>query len=270
MSKCGGTWLRTVLPAVVKNSLQTASIPWQTWALSSGTQRHPLDNWRTELWHVHDRLTVVIDRVSWPMAARKAPGNFVTASMRNPFAWYWSYYNYLPNQPLSQVLPLLHLGGVPTNMSFQEWVSVLTLRTPGYMSYRFWTAYLAPPECYRVPYLNIHRTSVGNCTAARALRDLHEFQPASIMDFWLEHERLSESTAAALAAWDASAVDWELLRNLSHVSDEQSFLGGPTKDPRRHTDTNACSKQFAAQPLLRAQVMHADAQLFYKFNYSMC
>ena len=78
-----------------------------------------------------------------------------------------------------------------------------------------------------------------------------------------------DSLKEALTAWDASTVDWVLLQNMSHIGDESTFIGGPLKDPRRHSP-NECNRIYSALPKLRAQVMRADSVLFDKFNYSMC
>jgi hypothetical protein len=267
MSKCGGTWLRMVLPAVVMNSCHIVAPDWQAWGLGVQNATIPLVNWRSSVWDVHDRLKIVIDRVTWPLHARKGSTRFVTAAKRNPLAWYWSYYNYLPNQPLSHIVPYeVDAGARTTNMTFEAWTRLLTGYSPGYMSYRFWTAYLAPPECYKVTYRAAHHGSVRGCTTRQALHDLSHFEPANTMDFWIETSQMTESLAEALAAWDESAVDWALLQNISQISSDSPFLGGPSKDPRR---PSRCNEVYAALPGLRAQVMRADWFLFQKFNYSM-
>ena len=154
-------------------------------------------------------------------------------------------------------------------MTFEAWTRLLTQHRPGYMSYRFWTAYLAPPKCYRVSYRDAHHGLVQGCNTTQALHDLRSFQPANVMDFWLEHDQLTESLAEALAAWDKTSVDWALLHNISHPSNKSTFIGGTAKDPRQHSP-GECNQVYAALPTLRAQVMRADWFLFDKFNYSMC
>ena len=135
-----------------------------------------------------------------------------------------------------------------------------------------WLAYLAPPACHRVRYMDALTQSHKTCnvTGAAIMRDLHAFQPYKMMDFWMDNERLDETLAAALRAWDASAVDWELLHKISHISANETFLGGQQKDPRRHTDADTCSTIFVALPELREKIMRVDSMLFEKFNYSMC
>ena len=163
-SKCGGTFLRRLLPAVVLDSRGRTSREWVEWSRrANGTEDPPIKEWRGAVWEVHDRLAIVIDRITWPLGLRTQSTKrgsrspvFTIAAMRNPCSWYLSYYGYLPNQALHDAEPKFSRAARAAHNSslrFGPWLRTLTLtKDIGYMSYRFWAAYLAPPECYKVPY----------------------------------------------------------------------------------------------------------------------
>ena len=103
MSKCGGTFIRYLFPAVVKGTDGKANPRWVQHAIEHGKEPRTKNG---EPWRPVDTLWVMTDRVRWPDTLRRQANGparqqrFVTLAMRDPCSWYRSYYQYLPNQVL--------------------------------------------------------------------------------------------------------------------------------------------------------------------------
>ena len=100
----------------------------------------------------------------------------------------------------------------------------------------------------------------------------------------MRNENLTASVRGCLERWDSQHVDWGIFdelatpRNLAVTTPESSssvsrlaatanteFLGGASKDPRRHKKAK-CTTRFDVG--LRDLVLKADRHLFEKFGYS--
>ena len=282
-SKTGGTFMRLLLPHIIKDS--------------RGEVRRftPAGDWRSSVWEVHDNLRVVIDRIPWPLNLR-TQAHFKIAVMRHPLSWYLSYYGYLPYQALHHAHPIFsraQISSMTTTIPFEVWLRNLTLSVEvGYFSYRFWTAYIAPPKCYAISYSRALSTmpkdstrvnSYSSCTIDQAAQDLHNFRvDDGALDCWMRMENLESTLKDCLAAWNSLAVDWSALR---HSFDNSSNLAhslvdsvGRKKNKRRiGRFADECSRHFSApgqeagasnQISLSKLIMTADHVLFKAFKYS--
>ena len=159
-------------------------------------------------------------------------------------------------------------------------------RSVGLMSWIFWITFVADPHCSKITYGQAFEASRASshthghtfdrelCGLERAHKELGNLQPEAIVDCWLETENLTRDLQSCLERWDKSKVDWAAFEKLSdpaRVPNNQTWLGGADKDPRRHAGSNdTCANAFDANAALRSSVWQSDRLLFEKFGYGSC
>ena len=290
LSKTGGTFLRNALPKIIQGE-PSPKTPTNEKA------------WKNEGWYVNDRLIFISDRVEWEddLRANTMKNSFVLLTMRHPCSWYRSYYHYRPQEPLKQN----RITSRPQR-SLNEYVNAIMLDTSfGYMSYRFWKAYVAPKNCYFFRYVDATRDENGDCSIKRAKSELSSLEPQKLAHCWMLTSNLFSNLADCLKSWDNLSVNWTEFNSIassnasaevrekqilsffifsstlffffcccccccfvpSQKKNQIKVFGGELKDPRRN-QTDSCATEYSQAT--HELIQEADKELFRLFQIPSC